>query len=208
MKSMKLWNCANCVGSFISLFIWSIFQWCWIMNRDDATELFICRSRLHLSAQRLWEMNLFVFLSHSLDDKKKTRAVVLKILQIFIHVGLYGALLTLLWCLTHSPSLSLSPSLPPSISVPSRNHLYLREGRSSHHIHLGPQWAPQHPSRPAGRGLQLSAEGRHLGAGGKHPWAGRLSSAAHSKERWEITTSFTLHSRTGDRSVRIVFLIF
>lgn len=84
---------------------------------------------------------------------------------------------------THSPNVSLSLSLTlSSVFRPSRDHLYLWEGRSSHHLHLGPQRASQHPRRPAGRGLQLSAEGRHLGAGGEHPRARRLSSAAHSKK--------------------------
>lgn len=67
------------------------------------------------------------------------------------------------------------------VSSSSWDHLHLRKGGGAHHVHLGGQRAAQHPSGPAGRGLQHSAEGRHLGASGEHPWARRLSAAAHSE---------------------------
>lgn len=69
-----------------------------------------------------------------------------------------------------------------TVSVSSWDHVYLWEGRGSHHLHLGSQRAAEHPSRPAGRGLQLPAEGRHPGAGGEHPRARRLPAAAYSKD--------------------------
>lgn len=71
---------------------------------------------------------------------------------------------------------------PVSLSACSWNHVYFWERRCSHHVHLGPQRAAEHPGRPPGRGLQQPAEGRHLGASGEHPWARRLSSAAHCKD--------------------------
>lgn len=64
----KLWNCAaSCLG----VCFFSVFSM--VLNHEkDTTVLFIYCSRSHLPAQHKWEMNLFVFLSHSLDDHKKT----------------------------------------------------------------------------------------------------------------------------------------
>jgi len=63
----------------------------------------------------------------------------------------------------------------------SWDHVHFWKGRGSHHVHVGPQRAAEHPSWPVSCGLQLSAEGRHPGEGGEHPWARRLSAAAHCK---------------------------
>lgn len=191
--------CSKLLGC---LFFFQYFQWCWIMKKTQLCCSFTVHG--HICQHNI--SGKWIYLSFSvtllMTTKKQTFGCGAQNSPNIHPVGLYRALLTLLWCLTHCLCLSLS------ISVSSRDHVYLRQGRSSHHIHLGPQWASQHPSRPAGRGLQLPAEGRHLGTGGEHPWARRLSSAAHSKEHWKINTSFTLHSRKGDWSQHIFFFFF
>lgn len=93
-------------------------------------------------------------------------------------------------CSRRCPLLFLT-AISGRVSSSSWDHLHLREGGGAHHLHLGGQREAQHPSRPAGRGLQHPAEGRHLGASGEHPRAGRLSAAAHSEYR--------RHSASGGR---------
>ncbi|KAJ8348348.1 hypothetical protein SKAU_G00269370, partial [Synaphobranchus kaupii] len=59
------------------------------------------------------------------------------------------------------------------------DHVYFRERRSPHHLHLAPQRPAEHEGGPAGCGVQHAAEGGHPGAGGERHGAGRLPGAAH-----------------------------
>lgn len=63
----------------------------------------------------------------------------------------------------------------------SWDNIHLRARRSPHHIYLATQWPAEHTGRPAGSGLQHTAEGGHSGQGRECQGTGRLSGAAHSK---------------------------
>lgn len=63
----------------------------------------------------------------------------------------------------------------------SWDNIHLRARRSPHHIYLATQWPAEHTGRPAGSGLQHTAEGGCSGQGGECQGTGRLPGAAHSK---------------------------
>lgn len=169
-----------------SLFLYSWFVLFWLLYNFEKWKIECLKSKSHLhtgdgaSRRKLNNVWIVVLEQKQLYLKLKTR----KHRPIVFHKSILPihcseSTLCCLWVLS-SPHLSLS------VSVPSWNHIYLRERRCSHHIHLGPQRAAEHPSRPFSRGLQQSAEGCHLGASGEHPWARRLSTAAHSKDGKQI----------------------